>query len=53
MKKILADKKIFSDDNKKPLRMFYETGSSSNFLEVGKMFLGEGIKDVVKVDLGI
>ena len=53
VKKILVSKKIFSDNNKKPLRMFYETGSSSNFLEVGKMFLGEEIKDVVKVDLGI
>ena len=53
VKKILVGKKIYSDDSKKPLRMFYETGSSSNFLEVGKIFLGEEIKEVVRVDLGI
>lgn len=36
---------------KGPDRLYYETGSASKFLEVGRMFLGGEIKDVVRVKL--
>lgn len=35
----------------KPQRIFYETGNTSKFFSVSKMFLGEKIKEVIKVDL--
>lgn len=53
VKKMLAGKKIHADKNNKPERIFFETSSSSNFYEVGKLFLGEEIRDVINVKLGI
>ncbi len=53
VKEMLAGKKIHADKNNKPERIFYETALSSNFYEVGKMFLGEEIREVIKVKLGI
>ncbi|MEA2015546.1 MAG: glutamate racemase [Actinomycetota bacterium] len=51
VKKILVDKNLGADGSRKPQRFFYETGSTSKFLEVGKMFLGEEIKEVKKTKL--
>lgn len=53
VEKILEEKKIRADQGMKPRRIFYETGSDSKFLEVGKMFLGEEVKGVEKIELGI
>ena len=51
VKKILTEKKIYADKANKPNRIFYETGPSSNFYEVGKMFLGGEIGEVSKTIL--
>ncbi|MGM0366616.1 MAG: glutamate racemase [Actinomycetota bacterium] len=48
---ILKKKGIEAPGGKKPTRIFYETGYASHFFEVGKMFLGEDITDVVSIDL--
>jgi glutamate racemase len=39
--------------NSTPSRIFYETGSASKFLEVGRIFLGPEIKEVKKIKLDI
>lgn len=39
--------------NLAPDRIYYQTGASSKFFEVGKMFLGEEIKEVEKINLDI
>jgi glutamate racemase len=51
VKKLLKEKQIAADSKRKPGRVFYETGMDSKFFEVGKMFLGEEIKEVIKVKL--
>lgn len=51
VKKILENKEIGTDTRSNPARTFYETGSESRFLEVGKRFLGSAIEEVKKVDL--
>ena len=53
VKKILDERGLYSNKTKKPERIFYETGIKSKFFEVGKMFLGEEIKEVIKVKLDI
>ena len=53
VKSILEKNNIENDDKSKPKRIFYETGNTSKFFSVGKMFLGEKIKEVIKVDLEI
>jgi glutamate racemase len=53
VKNILEKNNIENDGKIKPERIFYETGNTSKFFTVGKMFLGEKIKEVVKVDLNI
>jgi len=53
VKKILAGNNINAGKGNKPERIFYETALSSNFYEVGKMFLGEEIREVIKVRLDI
>ena len=50
---MLAGKKIEAGRDNKPVRIFYETGLSSNFYKVGKMFLGEGIEEVVRIKLDL
>jgi len=39
--------------SKGPVRLYYETGNVSKFLEVGRMFLGEEINEVIRVSLDI
>lgn len=53
VRKILEEKGLCTAKGKTPERFFYETGIKSNFFEVGKMFLGEEIKEVIKVKLDI
>jgi glutamate racemase len=53
VKSILEKSNIENDGKSKPKRIFYETGNTSKFFSVGKMFLGEKIKEVIKVDLEI
>ena len=53
VKKTLAEKEISAERDNKPERIFYETGMVSNFFEVGKMFLGTEIKEVVRNKLDI
>ena len=51
VKEILKEKDLRASGRNKPGRVFYETGMDSKFFEVGKMFLGEEIKEVIKVKL--
>ena len=53
VKKTLAEKGISSGKGKKPERVFYETAVASNFFEVGKMFLGEEVKEVIRIKFDI
>ncbi len=53
VKRMLGEKKIYADKNNKPGRIFYETGLSSNFYEVGKMFLGEEIGKTIRTKLDL
>ncbi|MCL5069693.1 MAG: aspartate/glutamate racemase family protein, partial [Actinobacteria bacterium] len=53
VKDILKKFNIENDGQDKPQRIFYETGNTSKFFSVGKMFLGEKIKEVIKIDLKI
>lgn len=53
VKKVLEEKQIKADASRKPQRIFYETGMTSKFFEVGKMFLGEEIKEVIRTKLDI
>ena len=53
VKSILKKNNIENDVLSKPNRIFYETGNTSKFFSVGKMFLGEEIREVIKVDLKI
>jgi len=53
VRKILEERGLRVDKGKTPERFFYETGIKSKFFEVGKMFLGEEIKEVIKVKLDI
>ncbi|MDD5658902.1 MAG: glutamate racemase [Actinomycetota bacterium] len=53
VKNTLAELNIENDGEEKPQRVFYETGNVSKFFSVGRMFLGEKIKEVIKVDLEI
>jgi glutamate racemase len=53
VKKMLAEKGLCTDKGKEPERIFYETGMMSNFFEVGKMFLGEEIREVIRTKLDI
>lgn len=53
IKNTLVKFDIKNEGKFKPQRIFYETGNSSKFFSVGKMFLGEKIKEVVRIDLKI
>ena len=53
VKSILEKNNIENDGKVKPKRIFFETGNTSKFFSVGRMFLGEKIKEVIKVDLKI
>jgi len=53
VRSILKQNNIENDGFSKPKRIFYETGNTSKFFSVGKMFLGEEIKEVIKVELKI
>ncbi len=51
VKNILTKFNIENDGKSKSQRIFYETGSVSKFFSIGKMFLGEKIQEVIKIDL--
>lgn len=51
VKKILEEKGLSTSAKNKPERVFYETGMTSNFFKVGKMFLGEEINEVIRTKL--
>ena len=53
VQEILIKEKLAIKANSRPERIFYETGNNSKFFEVGKMFLGEEIKEVVRVNLEV
>jgi len=53
VKKTLTEKGISSGKRKKPERIFYETAMASNFFKVGKMFLGEEVKEVIRIKFDI
>ncbi|MGM0368364.1 MAG: glutamate racemase [Actinomycetota bacterium] len=53
VKMALEKGRIIASNADKPKRVFYETGYGSHFFEVGKMFLGEDITDVVSMNLEI
>jgi len=50
---MLVERGLYTDKEKERERIFYETGMRSNFFEVGKMFLGEEIKEVIRTKLDI
>ncbi len=53
VKKMLKERGLCASKGKKPQRIFYETGISSKFFEVGKMFLGEEVREVTRIKLDI
>ncbi|MDD5621577.1 MAG: glutamate racemase [Actinomycetota bacterium] len=53
VREILEERGLCADKGKTPERFFYETGIKSKFFEVGNMFLGEEIKEVIKIKLDI
>jgi glutamate racemase len=53
VKKILEEKRISAGKGNRPGRIFYETGTVSSFFEVGKMFLGSEIREVIRTRLDI
>lgn len=53
VKKVLSEEGISAGKDHRPDRIFYETGMISNFFEVGKMFLGSEIKEVIRTRLDI
>jgi glutamate racemase len=53
IKKMLEEKGLGASSGNKSERVFYETGAASNFFKVGKMFLGEEIKEVIRTELKI
>ncbi|MBC7075573.1 MAG: glutamate racemase [Syntrophomonadaceae bacterium] len=46
LKEILIRCGLFSDGNKKPVKEFYVSGSSDSFYDVGKLLIGDVIKEV-------
>jgi glutamate racemase len=53
VKNTLKNLNIKNDGKSKPKRIFYETSNTSNFFTIGNMFLGQEIKEVIKVNLDI
>jgi len=53
VKIMLKERGLCAGKGKKPQRIFYETGISSKFFEVGKMFLGEEVSEVIRTKLDI
>jgi len=53
VKKMLTERGLCAGKGIKPERIFYETGMTSNFFEVGKIFLGEDIREVIRIKLDI
>ncbi|MDZ7837392.1 MAG: glutamate racemase [Actinomycetota bacterium] len=49
--KVLKQYDMAAPRDRKSTRLFYETGYGSHFFEVGRMFLGEDIKDVISINL--
>ncbi|MBN1299552.1 MAG: glutamate racemase [Actinobacteria bacterium] len=53
VRRVLVKSGIENDSERDSLKVFFETGPESNFMEIGQRFLGGHIKEVIKVDLGI
>jgi glutamate racemase len=53
VKKLLKEKSLFTVEDNKANRIFYETALDGNFFKTGKMFLGSEIKEVIKARLEI
>ncbi len=53
VKKTLVKAGIEADRKNNPHSVFYQTGNSDKFLEIAKIFMGNGIKEVKKVNLCI
>lgn len=53
IKIILEKLNIKSDDKNNAQRIFYQTGNTNKFYEVGNIFLGEKIDEVIKINLDI
>ena len=53
VRRILSEKNIEADYENKSERVFYQTGNSDKFLEIAKIFMGNGIREVKKVDLDL
>jgi glutamate racemase len=51
--RILCLQNIENTSSAKASRIFFETGLESRLLEIGKRFLGDDIKEIIRVDLGI
>ena len=53
VKKLLVEKNLFTRQDNKASRIFYETALDGNFFKTGKMFLGSEIKEVIRTRLEI
>ncbi len=53
VRRILSDKNIEADKKNRPGKVFYQTGNSDKFLEIARIFMGNGIKEVRKVNLDL
>jgi glutamate racemase len=51
VRRILSEVDIEADKENMPERIFYQTGNSDKFLEIAKIFMGNGIGEVRKVNL--
>jgi glutamate racemase len=53
VRRILSEVDIEADKENMPERIFYQTGNSDKFLEIAKIFMGNGIGEVRKVNLDL
>lgn len=51
LKAILSARNLLNDSEEKPSRKFYVSGEDSSFYKVGKLLIGDVIKEVKKVEL--
>lgn len=52
VKKILTEKYLKNSPDNRSSKIFFETGNDSKFLEIGRLFLGDKIREVIKIDPG-
>ena len=53
VRRILGERGIEADISNKPEKVFYQTGNSDKFLEIARIFMGNGIGEVKKVSLDL